>query len=160
MEKNAPLPKVCFSKLVNNDKKRFTRSAEAHSLLWQANWIWDHNWNCLSMNASGLTSQIGAKTNNTKAGLEIRCYKTFFSTLRLDAVRTDKLELTGQNLGRVFGSRCGRAYVWHSITLITKTAQLKVENSARTTFRLSPVHRLQSLNLVDISTLVYGHHCW
>ncbi len=42
-----------------------------------------------------------------------------------------KLELTGQNPGRVFNSRWGRVCICHAIVLITKTAQLKVENSAR-----------------------------
>ncbi len=45
-----------------------------------------------------------------------------------------KLKLIGQNLGRVFNSGCGR-----SIELITKTAQLKVENSAQKSLRLSPL---------------------
>jgi hypothetical protein len=49
----------------------------------------------------------------------------------------DKLNQKRQNLGRVFNSRCG-----HSCILappITKTAKLKVENSARTTLMFSPV---------------------
>ncbi len=45
----------------------------------------------------------------------------------------DKFKLRGQNQGRVFNFRCGHACVCHSIMLITKTAQLKVENSAYVT---------------------------
>jgi hypothetical protein len=41
--------------------------------------------------------------------------------------------LTGRNLGRVFNSRRGRARLCHVIILIRKTAQLKVETSAKTT---------------------------
>jgi hypothetical protein len=51
----------------------------------------------------------------------------------------DKLKLTGQNLGQVFNFKCGRACLYHAVTVIIKTAKLKVENSAQTTFRLSPV---------------------
>jgi hypothetical protein len=50
----------------------------------------------------------------------------------------DKLKLMGPDLGRVFNSRCENAGLLHTITQITKTAQLKVENLAKTTFRLSP----------------------
>jgi hypothetical protein len=39
----------------------------------------------------------------------------------------------------VFNSRRGRACVRRAILLITKTAQLKVENLARATFRFSPI---------------------
>ncbi len=48
-----------------------------------------------------------------------------------------KLKLVGRNLGRVFNSRCGRTCLCCAITFVTKTAELKVENSAQTTFRLS-----------------------
>ncbi len=61
-------------------------------------------------------------------------------------VAVDKLKLTGQNLGRVFNFKNGHVRLYLAITLITKTAgnfsataKLKVENSAQTTFRLSPV---------------------
>jgi hypothetical protein len=50
----------------------------------------------------------------------------------------DKLQLTGWNLGRV-NYRCGRAYVCHAITTMTKTAYLKVENSAHRAVRFSPL---------------------
>jgi hypothetical protein len=50
----------------------------------------------------------------------------------------DKPQLTGQNLGRVFNSRCGRVVFAIQVTLITKTALLKVENWGQTTFRFSP----------------------
>jgi hypothetical protein len=52
---------------------------------------------------------------------------------------TDKLKPEGQNLDQVFNSRCGRACAFHIVTLLTKTTQLKDENSAQKTFRLSPV---------------------
>jgi hypothetical protein len=48
-------------------------------------------------------------------------------------------KLTGHNLGWVFSSRCGRACLCYAIMLLTKTAKLKVENSAQTTFRFSPI---------------------
>jgi hypothetical protein len=51
----------------------------------------------------------------------------------------DKLKLTGQNLGRVFNFKCERVCLYHAVTLITKTDKLKVEYSAQTTFRFSPV---------------------
>ncbi len=50
-----------------------------------------------------------------------------------------KLMLTGQHLGGVFKSRLGRVCIGHELYTFCKTAQLKVENSAQTTFRLSPV---------------------
>ncbi len=49
----------------------------------------------------------------------------------------DKLKLTGQNLGRVFKSRLGRVCIGHELYTFCKTAELKVENSAQTTFGLS-----------------------
>jgi len=54
-------------------------------------------------------------------------------------VAMDKLKITGQNLGRVFNFKNGHVRPYLAITLIIKTAKLKVENSAQTTFRLSPV---------------------
>jgi len=51
----------------------------------------------------------------------------------------DKLRLAGRALGRVFNSRCGRACECCPITHLTKTAYLKVENSAQTTLRFAPV---------------------
>jgi hypothetical protein len=51
----------------------------------------------------------------------------------------DKLMLTGRNLGWDFNSRRARACLCRAITVVTKTAYLKVENSAQTTFRFSPV---------------------
>ncbi len=47
--------------------------------------------------------------------------------------------LTGQNLGRVFNFKWFRVEPYLAIALIIKTAQLKVENLAQTTFRFSPV---------------------
>jgi hypothetical protein len=62
-------------------------------------------------------------------------------TLQPRFLREDhgQIYLTGQNPGRVFNYRRSRASKHNAITLKTKTAQLKVENSAQTTFRLSPV---------------------
>ncbi len=51
----------------------------------------------------------------------------------------DKLNLTGQNLGRVFKSRLGRVCIGHELYTCCETIQLKVENSGQTTFRFSPV---------------------
>jgi hypothetical protein len=51
----------------------------------------------------------------------------------------DKLKPTGQNLDRVFNFKCGRVRLYLAIALITKNRQLKNENSALATFRLSPV---------------------
>jgi len=51
----------------------------------------------------------------------------------------DKFKETGRNLGRVFNFKCVRVRLCLAVALRTKTAQLKVENSARTTFRFSPV---------------------
>jgi hypothetical protein len=51
----------------------------------------------------------------------------------------DKLKQTGQNLGRVLNSRCGRSCLCHTIERVTKTAKPKVENLEQTTFRLSPI---------------------
>jgi hypothetical protein len=51
----------------------------------------------------------------------------------------DKLKLTVQNLGQVFNSSHGCACACQTIQLITETAKLNVENSSRTTFRLSPI---------------------
>jgi hypothetical protein len=60
----------------------------------------------------------------------------------------DKHMLTGRKLGCVFNSKCGYAYLSRAIILITKTARLKVENLAKTTFRLSPIiHHALELNL-------------
>ncbi len=52
----------------------------------------------------------------------------------------DKLKLTGQNLGRVFNFRRAHFGLYHAVILITKTAKLKVEISAQTAFRFSPVN--------------------
>ncbi len=50
--------------------------------------------------------------------------------------------LTGQNTSRVFNSRCGRARLCRTITLVTKTAQLKVENLDRTNIFWVTSHQL------------------
>jgi hypothetical protein len=55
------------------------------------------------------------------------------------AFRNGQVKLTGQNLGQVFSSKSGRAFLGHAVALITKTAQIKVQNSAQTTFRLSAI---------------------
>ena len=55
------------------------------------------------------------------------------------AYAMDELKLTGQNLGRVFNFKCGRVCLYRVFALIIKTAKLKVENSAQTTFSFSPV---------------------
>jgi len=39
-------------------------------------------------------------------------------------LKFNELELTGQNLGRVFNSRCCHARNCRAVTLITKTAKL------------------------------------
>jgi hypothetical protein len=44
-----------------------------------------------------------------------------------------------QNLGRVFNSRCCLTCLCHAIMLMAETAKLKVEKSAHTTFRISPI---------------------
>jgi hypothetical protein len=51
----------------------------------------------------------------------------------------DKLQLKGQNLGRVFNSRRGRLYTMRSFCYRAKTVQLKLENLGQTAFRFSPV---------------------
>jgi hypothetical protein len=51
----------------------------------------------------------------------------------------DKFKLTGQNLGWGFNSRLGRACICCANCTHEKTAKLKVENLAQTTFRLSPI---------------------
>ncbi len=51
----------------------------------------------------------------------------------------DELKPTGRKLGRVFNSRPGPACTCHDVALITKTAELNVENSAQTTFGFSLV---------------------
>ncbi len=44
--------------------------------------------------------------------------------------KLDKLKLIGRNLGRVFNFKFGHVCLCLAIALITKTALLKVENSA------------------------------
>jgi hypothetical protein len=51
----------------------------------------------------------------------------------------DNLRQTGQTLGRDFNSRCERARAFPVIMLTAQRADLKVENSAQTTFRLSTI---------------------
>jgi hypothetical protein len=51
----------------------------------------------------------------------------------------DKLQLTGQNLGQVFNFRNGSVRARAFSLSQSKTAQLRAENSAQTTFRFSPV---------------------
>jgi hypothetical protein len=45
----------------------------------------------------------------------------------------------GQRLGRVFNSRNRRKRICQEISHITKTGKLKAENSAKKSFRLSPI---------------------
>ncbi len=52
------------------------------------------------------------------------------------ALGMDKLKLTGQNPGRVFKSRLGRVCIGKELYTFCKTAKLKVENLAQTTFRV------------------------
>ncbi len=51
----------------------------------------------------------------------------------------DKLQLTGRNLGRIFKLEVAFCMVHSKFGLISKIALLKVENSAQTNSRLSPV---------------------
>ncbi len=43
----------------------------------------------------------------------------------------DKLKLTRQNLGRVFNSRLGRAFIGHAIVQTTKQPDLKLKTQAK-----------------------------
>jgi len=38
----------------------------------------------------------------------------------------NKLKLTGQNLCRIFNSRCGRAFLRYAIRIVTKTQRFKI----------------------------------
>ncbi len=51
----------------------------------------------------------------------------------------DKLKLTGRNLGRVFITRSDRMTSMHLLHSIAIRLNLRVENSAQVTFRLSRV---------------------
>ncbi len=51
----------------------------------------------------------------------------------------DKLQLTRQNLGRVFNFRFGHLHAEHILVLSSKTAKLKAENSAKTASRFSHI---------------------
>jgi hypothetical protein len=46
---------------------------------------------------------------------------------------------TGWNLGWVFNSRCGRVFLCHANTLLTKQPNLKLKTQFKITFRFSPV---------------------
>jgi len=65
---------------------------------------------------------------------------------------SNQLKITGQNLGCVFNCRSGHACLCHITTLITKTALIKVENSAQTTFRFYPTLSALALqsNMVEL----------
>jgi len=67
----------------------------------------------------------------------------------------DKLELTGQNRGRVFNYRSSQVYSTHSWLPLGKTAKLKVENSAQITVRFSRIGysalRANDMNFLIIS---------
>jgi hypothetical protein len=49
----------------------------------------------------------------------------------------DKLQLTGQNLGRVFYFRNGHVHVVYFLCYGVKLLSLKLKNSAQTTFRFA-----------------------
>jgi hypothetical protein len=72
--------------------------------------------------------------SNKRSSLPIKYDRQNFNSAVLD-----KLKLTGRNLGRVFKSRLGRVCTDQELYTFYRTAWLKVENSAQTTFRLSPV---------------------
>jgi len=68
----------------------------------------------------------------------------------------DKLQLTGQNLGRVFNFRFGHLHAEHFWCYQVKLPNLKVENSAQTASRFSPVsyHAPRfSLSMVELISL-------
>ncbi len=68
--------------------------------------------------------------------------------------------LTGRNLGRVFNSRRGRTRLYYVIKLITKTSQLKVEESAQTTLSFCVTMCLYlKLSEVNYLDLKWGS-CW
>jgi len=90
------------------------------------------------------TSKVGAPAQG------LPCLLTLFIKL--------KHKETGWNLGQVFNSRCGHACAHHTITLTIKTAKLKVENSKRTTFRLSLVSFRAPRWSVPTGWYVYGFH--
>ncbi len=59
--------------------------------------------------------------------------------LKVQVKIMDKLKLTGRNLSRAFKSRLGHVCTDHELYTFFKTANLKVETSAQTTFRFSHV---------------------
>jgi hypothetical protein len=86
------------------------------------------------------TSRRATKTRRRRVG--DGWYKTFSPSLTdaaivMLSVSTDKRQLTGQNLGKVFNIRSGLHVCY--VLLWSKTAWLKVENLTQTTFRFSPV---------------------
>ncbi len=61
---------------------------------------------------------------NQPASLGSKDVIKLFSKFKKQVLRAgmSKLKLTGQNLGRVFNSRCGQSCLWRTIAFITKTA--------------------------------------
>jgi hypothetical protein len=64
-----------------------------------------------------------------------QCFETFYDV----TATMDKLQLAGQNLGRVFNFRSSHLHATHLLCFHVKLPDLKVENSAQTTYTLSPV---------------------
>ncbi len=85
------------------------------------------------------SSYLNEEVNCTQPSVSIPCLKPYKTIFENKSSATDKPQKTWQNLGRVFNSKCERACLFHAITLTTKTAQLKVENSAQIAFWFSLV---------------------
>ncbi len=58
----------------------------------------------------------------------------------LKSYNMDKLELTGQNLGRVFNSRWGRTCVCHAIAVSIKQPSLKLKTGSKLLFGSLPIN--------------------
>ncbi len=55
------------------------------------------------------------------------CFYFCIFSNKIDINQATRFTITEQYLCRVFNSRRGHAYICHAVTLITKTAKLKVE---------------------------------
>jgi hypothetical protein len=68
------------------------------------------------------------------------CVENRLSMGCLKSYNMDKLELTGQNLGRVFNSRRGRTCVCHAIAVSIKQPSLKLKTGSKLLFGSLPIN--------------------
>ncbi len=83
-------------------------------------------------------------------------WKNIFSSKKINKIINDyeskMVTKPGRNLGRVFNSRRGCMCTLHLCCCVAKWPNLKLKNSAQTTFRFSPI----SFHILSVTNTIFN----